>query len=115
MPGLNRKGPLGEGAMTGRKLGRCNPDNKGKTDEEIVRDREQQQQGQVKTEDQRLGFGRRFLKRLGLNRGLKIRTQGSDNSNSYGQGRGMGRGRGIGQGRAAGQGRGMGRRFGGNS
>jgi hypothetical protein len=36
MPGLNRRGPNGEGAMTGRKMGRCNPDNKGKTDEEII-------------------------------------------------------------------------------
>ncbi len=35
MPGLNRRGPNGEGAMTGRRLGRCNPDNKGKTDDEI--------------------------------------------------------------------------------
>ena len=31
MPNLNRKGPNGEGAMTGRKLGKCNPENKGKT------------------------------------------------------------------------------------
>jgi hypothetical protein len=30
MPGLNRRGPNGEGAMTGRRQGRCNPENKGK-------------------------------------------------------------------------------------
>lgn len=30
MPGLNRTGPFGEGPKTGRGLGRCNPDNKGK-------------------------------------------------------------------------------------
>ncbi len=36
MSGLNRKGPQGEGPMTGRRMGRCNPDNKGKTDEEIL-------------------------------------------------------------------------------
>ena len=34
MPGLNRKGPLGEGPRTGRGLGRSNPQNKGKTEEE---------------------------------------------------------------------------------
>lgn len=33
MPGLNRKGPLGEGPMTGRKLGRCNPNRKDNTQE----------------------------------------------------------------------------------
>jgi hypothetical protein len=38
MPGLNRKGPLGEGPRTGRGLGRCNPQNKGKTEEEILLD-----------------------------------------------------------------------------
>jgi hypothetical protein len=36
MPGLNRKGPSGEGSMTGRRMGRCNPANKGKTDQEIL-------------------------------------------------------------------------------
>lgn len=27
MPGLNRKGPEGKGSMTGRGLGKCNPQN----------------------------------------------------------------------------------------
>lgn len=40
MPGLNRKGPNGEGAMTGRRMGRCNPENRGKTVEEIAQNRE---------------------------------------------------------------------------
>ena len=30
MPGLNRKGPNGEGPMTGNKNGLCNPENKDK-------------------------------------------------------------------------------------
>lgn len=30
MSGLNRRGPSGEGPMTGRRMGRCNPDNKRK-------------------------------------------------------------------------------------
>ena len=40
MPGLNRKGPQGDGPMTGRRMGRCNPDNKGKTDDEILQNRD---------------------------------------------------------------------------
>ena len=40
MPGLNRKGPQGDGPMTGRKMGRCNPNNKGKTDDEILQNRD---------------------------------------------------------------------------
>lgn len=39
MPGLNRRGPNGDGPMTGRRMGRCNPDNKGRTDEEIMQNR----------------------------------------------------------------------------
>lgn len=40
MPGLNRRGPNGNGPMTGRRMGRCNPDNKGKTDDEILQNRD---------------------------------------------------------------------------
>ena len=40
MPGLNRKGPQGEGPMTGKRMGRCNPDNKGKTDDEILQNKD---------------------------------------------------------------------------
>jgi hypothetical protein len=54
--------------MSGRKLGRCNPENKGKADEEIIRNKDASvQPGQ--------GFG------FGL-----------------GRGRGLGHGRGLGQG-----------------
>ena len=44
MPGLNRRGPNGEGPMTGRRMGRCNPDNKGKTDDEILQNRASESQ-----------------------------------------------------------------------
>lgn len=40
MPGLNKRGPNSGGSMTGRKMGRCNPENKGKTDEEIIQNKE---------------------------------------------------------------------------
>ncbi len=32
MPGFNRKGPDGEGTMSGRGRGRCNPANRGRND-----------------------------------------------------------------------------------
>ena len=35
MPGLNRSGPQGDGPMTGRRMGRCNPSRIGKTDDEF--------------------------------------------------------------------------------
>ena len=35
MPGLNRLGPLGDGPMTGRRMGRCNPSQIGKTDDQL--------------------------------------------------------------------------------
>jgi hypothetical protein len=70
MPGLNRKGPNGEGAMTGRRMGRCNPENRDKTVEEIAQNRE------VATEKGR-GFG-----------------MGLGHRHGAGQGRGLGQGRG---------------------
>jgi hypothetical protein len=39
MPGLDRKGPKGEGMRTGRRMGRCNPRNAGKSAEEIMSER----------------------------------------------------------------------------
>ncbi|MDP3913757.1 MAG: DUF5320 domain-containing protein [Bacteroidota bacterium] len=37
MPGFNGRGPDGTGAMTGRRMGQCNPDTKGRTDDELKR------------------------------------------------------------------------------
>ena len=33
MPGLDRTGPQGDGPMTGRGMGRCNPDNRDSDDQ----------------------------------------------------------------------------------
>ncbi|MGV8091237.1 MAG: DUF5320 family protein [Mangrovibacterium sp.] len=33
MSGLNRRGPEEQGPMTGRRMGRCNPENRGKADQ----------------------------------------------------------------------------------
>ena len=35
MPGFNRSGPHGEGPMTGRRMGRCNPNHERKTKDEL--------------------------------------------------------------------------------
>ncbi len=37
MSGLNQTGPVGQGPMTGRRMGQCNPDTKGKTNDDIKR------------------------------------------------------------------------------
>lgn len=74
MPNLDRKGPNGEKAMSGRKLGKCNPANKGKTDEEILLARATE----VPTGSS-MGLGRGFGRGFGLGKGM-------------GKGQGFGRG-----------------------
>lgn len=81
MPGLNRRGPNGDGAMTGRKMGRCNPDNKGKPDDEIIQNRISSPSGNQERgygQGRGRGFGRGFGARggLGLGRGMAFRFSG---------------------------------------
>lgn len=72
MPGLNRRGPQGEGPMTGRRMGRCNPDNQGKTDDEILQNKDlSQESGQ--------GMGHGF----GFVRGQGGRGRGLGRQNRY--------------------------------
>lgn len=78
MPGLNRRGPNSEGPMTGRKMGRCNPDNKGKSESEIFEGRPQPE------ESQDFYPGKNLRRGLGLRRGWK---------RGYGRGMGLGSGR----------------------
>jgi hypothetical protein len=75
MPGLDKTGPMGQGAQTGRKQGRCNT---ALTDDLFTR----------------FGFGRR-----GGGRGLRNRNLAADDSIQTGWGHGKGRGRGRGFGR----------------
>jgi len=90
MPGFDRKGPLGEGPMTGRAMGRCT--NKG----EIPAGSADQTsfQGQNASQNNQIGLGQRFGRGLGrmgrgLGRGLGMRR---------GRGAGLGQGRGLGRG-----------------
>ena len=73
MPNLDKSGPMGRGPMTGRKEGRCNPENRGLTREEILQQEEKNQQDPP-------------VRNLGL--GLAMRRR-----RGRGQGRGAGRGR----------------------
>jgi hypothetical protein len=81
MPGLNRQGPKNQGAMTGRRMGRCNPNNKGKTNDEILNESEKTNEIEMKD----FGFGRRLGrgqgqgqgKGLGLRRGMGMRFRGN--------------------------------------
>ena len=72
MPGLNRKDPQGNGSMTGRRLGWCNSNNKGKTDEEILQFQNSLQETGLKFPGD--GFGRGFgIHGLGLGRHSRFR------------------------------------------
>jgi hypothetical protein len=70
MPGLNSRGPLGEGPMTGRSMGRCTPENKGKSEEEILQNRDSSRKpGQGFSRGPRFGHGNGFGRGLGMGRG----------------------------------------------
>lgn len=81
MPGLNASGPMGQGPLTGRRMGNC----KSRKDDETT----------TVSEEQVPQFGMGIRRRLGFN-------SGNAQSQEFGQGRGLGR--------RKGQGRGMGRR-----
>lgn len=72
MPGLDKTGPVGQGAQTGRKQGRCNT---------------------ALDEEQFANFGRRG------GRGFRFRFKTDEDMPQQGWGRGKGRGRGRGFGR----------------
>ncbi|WP_297089649.1 DUF5320 domain-containing protein [uncultured Draconibacterium sp.] len=72
MPGLDQTGPMGQGAQTGRKQGRCNS---------------------AENAEQVMNFGRRG------GRGFRFRNQSSDETVITNSGRGNRRGRGMGFGR----------------
>jgi len=74
MPGLNRRGPNGEGAMTGKRMGRCNPDNKGKTDDEIIQNRNRITPGQGPLGNRGFRNGKNNGLGKGLGRGPAMRS-----------------------------------------
>jgi hypothetical protein len=77
MPNFDRTGPMGEGAMTGRRMGRCNPENKGLSRENLL-DKEENQDMPVRGMGMGNGFrGGRAMQRgrRGLGRGLGRRNR----------------------------------------
>jgi len=70
---------MNQGPMTGRRMGRCNPDNKGKTNDEILNESGKTNEIEMKGS----GFGHRFGrgqgqgKGLGLRRGMGMRFRGN--------------------------------------
>lgn len=75
MPGFNRKGPDGEGAMSGRGRGGCNPSNRVSNNFDVLE-----------------GAGMNVPFRQGAGRGM---GQGQGRGQGQGQGRGMGQGQGM--------------------
>lgn len=108
MPNLNQKGPMGEGSMTRRKMGRCTNFGAG-CRKQTMQENENRENlvsdTQVNDNAQEQGNGR------GRGMGRGMRNGMGNGSTEQGQGNGMGKnrgGRGMGQ---SGGGRGMGRRF----
>ncbi|MFA5010777.1 MAG: DUF5320 domain-containing protein [Ignavibacteria bacterium] len=87
MPNLNGTGPVGNGPMTGKKLGKCNRPNSTISDNSV-------------TDNKETTSG---LKRDNSNRG---KGNGFGFSRGFSGGRGFGFGRGFGGGRGRGRGRG---------
>ena len=99
MPNLNQRGPMGEGPMTGRKIGRCT--NMGARRRNQIIEENENVESSMNDDYRGQGFGRGRGRGRGMGRGLR-------NAMSFnrGGGRGMGRNRGGG-----GRGMGIGRRF----
>ena len=93
MPSFNQKGPMGEGPMTGRKMGRCT--NYGAGRQNQINQENENLERPFNADSQGQGFGRGLGRRMGRGMG-----------NVMGQNRG---GRGMGR-IGGGGGRGMGRR-----
>jgi hypothetical protein len=77
MPGQNRRGPDGQGPMTGRKMGRCNPENTGKADDETLLGRNETNPGKGNSFSRGLARGRNWSSGKGLGRGMGARNRGN--------------------------------------
>lgn len=73
MPGLNKKGPQGDGAMTGRAMGRCNP--KGRLRNFLNTPDATQQNSDASEEQSFRGRGNSGMGRKSAGRGLRRRCR----------------------------------------
>ncbi len=111
MPGMNGKGPQGEGPLTGRGLGRCRPAAQSAADQQPLKDQlkridpdKYNANPASGAEGAVYGRGQGGLPRGGgacqaFGRGFGGPDGGSGQGPGQGPGRGLGRGRGRGQGR----------------
>lgn len=88
MSGLNQKGPMGQGPMTGRKMGKCTNFGAGRNGSTInpeQEDTESLDQGMVRG----MGFGCRKMGFRGMGRGMGAggRGMGLMNQNRFRNGR----------------------------
>lgn len=96
MPGLNRQGPpFGDGNQSGRRMGKCNPENKDASANQIGMGRRWRNQTEAPKENESQGQefrGRGLGHGRGLNRGMG-RGFGQGFRQGFGQGFGRGAGR----------------------
>ena len=109
MPNFNKKGTMGEGPLTGRKMGACTNYGAGRRSQ--TTEENQDTENPINDNPQEQGMGRDCGR--GMGRGMKNRMgQGQVQGRGQGQGGGMGQNRGgRGMRRSGGGGRGMGRRL----
>lgn len=118
MSGLNHKGPVGAGPMTGRKMGKCTHFGARQRNEEqpITAQNSTNEQTQSEVENTSGGNVGRGQGAMGQGQGTMNSGQGAMNSGQGAMGRGqraMGRGRACGRnGNGSGMGRRLGNRFG---
>ncbi len=79
MPAFNRQGPNGEGPMTGRRMGRCNPEKKGEISDDLLQRQgldgsEQDNSSPINEKRRHRGTGRR--QGFGLRSGMRFRRNG---------------------------------------
>ena len=75
MPGFNQTGPMGQGSMTGRRMGRCT--NFGAANNDVVTPEKESSGNNVSENFPGRGFG--FGRGLGLGRGQGGRGMGRQN------------------------------------
>lgn len=69
MPNLNHKGPEGEGPRTGQNQGKCNPENKGLSEEEILSKKSHSGQGRMRSDGKGMGRGKGLGRGMGAGKG----------------------------------------------
>lgn len=102
MPGLNGKGPMNEGAMTGRGLGRCNANNRNNPEDFSKKQTDESEATSEPKLNWEMVSERGLEMRNGMADGMRGRG-GVGRGMRYGMGRRNGRGNGFRNGRGNGR------------